>query len=133
MIKPKWNKKFECGHERIDQEHQIFITLIGNTSKAAELQHSSTTRSLLIEIRIYAEFHFLSEENLMIEADYPDHAKHKDAHIKLLAALDSKINEFDEGTVQLDKVADFLFEWFTKHTTDADKKMAAYLINNQSD
>ena len=131
MINTEWDEKFESGHERIDQEHLIFLNLIRNASKAAESQYSSTTRSLLIEIRKYADFHFSSEEGLMIEANYPDYERHRDAHTKLLSSLDNKIGEFDNETVQLDEVAAFLFEWFSLHTTTADKRMAAYLLKNQ--
>ena len=131
MIHTNWDKKFESGHERIDQEHKIFYALIENASKAAESHHSSTTRSLLVEIRKYAEFHFLSEEKLMLKTNYPDYEKHKMAHTKLLESLDGKIIEFDKETVKLDEVAAYLFDWFTKHTLIVDKKMATYLLQNQ--
>ena len=131
MNKKEWENRIKSGHESIDQEHQIFFTLISNASKAAESQYSSTTRSLLIEIRKFAEFHFASEEELMVATSYPDYEHHRNAHIKLLESLQHKISEFDNETVQLNEITKFLFEWFTKHTTEADSKMAAFLLKNQ--
>ena len=130
-INTQWDKKFEVGHPRIDHEHQVFLDLIRNVSLASERQESDqwTTR-LLEEIKKYAEFHFLSEENIMFRIDYPEYNAHHKQHLELLATLADKIHRFSSGQIELDSVVDFLFEWFAIHTTQTDKKLAQYL--NQS-
>ncbi|MCU7924131.1 MAG: hypothetical protein KZQ88_15690 [Candidatus Thiodiazotropha sp. (ex Dulcina madagascariensis)] len=61
-----WDKKFELGHERIDFEHSTISAEAGNGSGKERILR------LLAELRKYAEFHFLSEENEMLKVNYPD-------------------------------------------------------------
>jgi hemerythrin len=82
---------------------------------------------LLTEVRKYAEFHFYSEENIMLDAEYPEYAKHKEEHEVLLANLDYHFHQYRLGASNLDEVVDFMFNWFALHTTGSDKKLAGYI------
>jgi hemerythrin len=128
MIKVEWSKGFEVGHERIDFEHKIFLNLIRDASR---LQLSGTTRERVLmhlnEVKQYAVFHFTSEENIMFDVDYPDIEAHKKEHHMLLALFDSRIHEYRSGSIDLDEVVAFLFEWFALHTTQVDTRLAKYI------
>ena len=59
-----WDNKFEVGHERIDSEHRIFLSLIRDLSVEAESKAGKPrVERTLNEIYKYADFHFTSEEN----------------------------------------------------------------------
>ncbi|MBK1650364.1 hemerythrin [Rhabdochromatium marinum] len=120
--------KFSIGHDRIDHEHQVFLDLMINVSRANE-DGSSQERvlRLLEEVKKYAEFHFFSEENVMIDAKYPEYDAHHKEHRILIAALDSKVYDYCAGQLDLDALVEFLFEWFALHTTGSDKRIAQYL------
>lgn len=132
MINTEWDKKFEIGHELIDQEHQLFLRLIKKASQTADMGETSKARNLLIEIKKYAAFHFFSEENLMQEIDYPDYQNHRAMHNMVLSNIDDMIVRLDMGLVKLDEVVDFLFEWFALHTTSADKQITAFINKQKS-
>jgi len=73
----KWDHRYELGNERIDAEHRIFLGLIVDFHDAA-IQGASKDKLIRIlnEISKYAEFHFVSEENIMTEYHYPEQKYH---------------------------------------------------------
>ncbi len=129
MIAVQWDKKFELGHERIDFEHRIFLNLIRSVSEEADKgsNDSDKLKRLLKEIRKYAEFHFISEENIMIDHAYVDYELHQREHTALLSHMDDKIHDFHAGNINIEQVVEFLFMWFALHTTHEDKKLAGFL------
>lgn len=128
MIKLQWDSKFEVGHERIDHEHQVFLNLIRSASDAAD-NGSSKARvlRLLTEVQKYAEFHFVSEENIMIDIDYPEYSAHHQEHTRLLARLEDEFLAYGNDEISLEHIVDFLFEWFAIHTTRRDQQLAQYI------
>lgn len=121
-----WDKKYEVGHTRIDFEHQIFLDLIKAVDRARELSRGHQRR-MLAEVEKYAEFHFLSEENMMIDTGFPERAYHIQEHNQLLAIFKNKIYEFEHEELKLDEMLGFLLQWFALHTSQVDKKLADHL------
>jgi len=128
MIDIKWDDKFSVGHERIDQEHKIFLGLIKAVSIAAdEAIPKEKILRILVEIKKYADFHFYSEENLMIDSGYPDYEEHKKEHQLLLARFDGQLHDYRDDAIDLDELIGFIFQWFALHTTGIDKKLAVHI------
>ena len=128
MIDIQWEQGFAVGHERIDHEHQVFLDLIKNASLADE-EDAPKERilRLLEEVRKYADFHFFSEENIMLDTGYPDYDAHRQEHRRLLAHLDDQVFRYHAGVSPLSALVEFLFEWFALHTTRTDKRFAQFL------
>lgn len=124
-----WDNKFEVGHERIDAEHRIFLSLIRDLSIEAEsgAKRQRIERTLQ-EIFKYADFHFTSEENIMADVDYPRLTAHKHTHDRLLAQYKNKVYEFHADVQEPEKIVTFLFQWFALHTTQDDKRIADFLV-----
>ena len=88
-----------------------------------------TDRSALIaELNAYARFHFISEENMMAKANYPQLEDHRKHHLDLISKLNSR-----EAMLQLEKsdksaqhIVDFLVSWFVNHTTGEDRLFADF-------
>lgn len=133
MINILWDQKFEVGHERIDAEHRIFLNLIRALSLADE-DDSNKARilRLLLEVEKYAEFHFISEENIMIDVGYPDYAAHRHEHLLLLSRLEEEFHAYNNDDISLEHVVDFLFEWFALHTTQRDIDIARHIAHHAS-
>ncbi len=128
MIKIIWDNKYSVGNERIDHEHQVFLDLIKCASLAGD-EHLSKERVLrmLIEVKKYAEFHFVSEENIMLDAEYPDYEVHKKEHDILLSRFDGFFHNYMLDACEMDEVVEFMFEWFALHTTTVDQELGRYL------
>lgn len=124
----QWDSRYALGHERIDAEHQIFLNLIVQFNDLSQ-QGASMDKLLrtLREIIKYAEFHFVSEENVMLDCSYPDYPHHTDLHQRLLAKVQDEMFRLKSGQAQPTEVFDFLFEWFALHTTQEDRKLVEFL------
>ena len=124
----QWDNKYNLGHEKVDAEHHIFLNLIVEFDALATqgVSQDKLIRTLK-EIGKYAEFHFLSEENLMIDCDYPDLGKHMNLHRQLIATLEDQLFRLNAGTCIPNQVFDFLFQWFALHTSSEDKKLVSFI------
>ncbi len=120
----QWRSCYEVGDKRIDTEHRIFLGLIAQLAddigRGRERERIERT---FAEIVKYGEFHFLSEENLMIESGYPEYSRHKAIHDRLLADLRGIQAERRDG----DALIEFVVDWFTKHTVSEDTRIANHL------
>lgn len=130
----RWEGKYEVGHQRIDFEHRIFLDLINNyRDKLEQGAGKESLLRILREIIKYAEFHFLSEENIMAEWRYPELERHAELHRHLLSEVSEKISGLDK--LSMDGIEpimfySFLVDWFIHHTIEVDKKLADYLRNS---
>ena len=123
-----WDKKYEVGNERIDFEHHIFLDLVTSFSdKIAQGASKEQMLRLLKEIGKYADFHFTSEENMMIDSSYPDMDRHAELHALLIADLHDITGRFSSEHLAAKEVFDFLFQWFALHTSQEDKLLALHI------
>lgn len=123
-----WDSKFEIGHDRIDSEHRIFLGLIRELSMQAEHDDNpARTDRLIREIYKYADFHFLSEENLMEDVGYPFLADHRRHHSVLLSELRDFMVDQRNGSRNTGEIVEFLFVWFAMHTSQEDRQITDYL------
>ena len=133
MVEIVWQKWFELGNFRIDSEHRVFLDLIMglNHDHQAGIAADKLARSLK-EIHKYAEFHFLSEENMMIDIGYPQLGLHAAEHAKLLRALERNIETLLAGEDVLEEFLTFLYEWFSDHTIGTDYRLTQYIASKES-
>lgn len=126
-INLEWDEKFSVGHERIDFEHRIFLGLIRELSLQVEKgTPAERIRRTLREVYKYADFHFLSEENIMADVDFPQFAEHQHHHQRLLAELRDASIRCGDGEYA-DEIVEFLFQWFALHTTQEDRRIAEHM------
>lgn len=124
----EWTEKLLIGVPRIDFEHQIFADLINSLAERVEqgADRLAIVRTLR-EVLKYAEFHFVSEENLMVEANYPRLREHAAIHQRLLQTLTAKSMALAAQEIDERAVLDFLVNWFVEHTAREDPLFAAYV------
>jgi hemerythrin len=124
-----WDSKYETGVERIDFEHRIFVGLIKDLHDAVQAGQPRIKLTRIVdEIRLYAAFHFLSEENIMLDNGFPDYAEHRGEHQRLLSLLDDHAHAFStDASHSGEEIVEFVFEWFALHTTQIDKQIALYI------
>ena len=125
-----WRKKYELGVKEIDFQHHYFVELINRLNSDLREQPDPSQRGYLIaELNAYARFHFLSEENLMRKARYPGLEQHRKHHYELIDSLDSRggLLQVDYTPHKVDRVIEFLFDWFLHHTLNEDRLFADFL------
>jgi hemerythrin-like metal-binding protein len=125
-----WNQKYDLGIEDIDLQHHFFLNLINRLSKDLFASNNPDHQlSLISELNSYANFHFISEENMMREAGYPELETHKKHHFDIIESLCIEGNNFrlEPSQKELEKIISLLVDWFINHTSKEDKLFADYL------
>jgi hemerythrin len=127
MLRAEWKTSYETGHPRIDFEHRIFLELILQIE--SELLREAPVEIIgrrMTELFKYADFHFYSEESIMIDIGYPDFEMHHRIHISLLEELRRYILSMSIDLIRKADLIGFLVDWFSNHTTREDVKLAAF-------
>ncbi len=124
----EWDDNLLIGNERIDFEHRLFLNLVADF-QASRLSNAPLEKlnRILQEVLRYAEFHFQSEENLMIDCNYPDIDQHKLSHMHLINKFVMKTHGMELGKYSPKEVEDFLVDWLVSHIKNEDRKISEYL------
>lgn len=81
MEKIIWDESFSVGIQEIDEQHKELIRMINKLIGREDISVGSETISdILNEMTQYAGYHFQTEEQYMLEYDYPDYSSHKNQH-----------------------------------------------------
>jgi hemerythrin len=124
----EWNESFSSGIEEVDNQHKELIKLIQRLKITQEKRlPKEFVLRILQETAKYSEYHFISEENLMLVTKYPDFKRHESEHKKLLHSLAYKIKSYQDDLEPLASLITFLTNWFTSHTREEDAKIGVYL------
>ena len=123
-----WDHKYDVGIERIDAQHHIFLSLVGEF-QSARVAGANVEKldNILNEIVLYAKYHFFSESNVMKEHHYPGLEEHHILHFSLINDLSNKMTGLHLGLNEAHDVEKFLIEWFAGHTTNEDAKFGRFL------
>ncbi|MBU4045006.1 MAG: hemerythrin family protein, partial [Gammaproteobacteria bacterium] len=82
---------------------------------------------ILLEIKKFTEFHFLSEENLMSELRYPGLADHERIHSELLGQLNVFIAKINRKQETPEDILPQIVSWVANHVVSEDLKIAEYV------
>lgn len=123
-----WDDKLRIGNDLIDDEHRLMVMLCKKLDCAIRenVPKNQLVRTVL-EMKKFAEFHFVSEENLMLESGYPGYAMHEKIHSQLLLQLDVVAGRINQGTADPQETLEFIWNWLGTHIENEDMKIGVYL------
>ncbi len=123
-----WKKELELGNEMIDTQHRMLVLLLKKLDIALtnHLEHK-VIMGILLEIKKFTEFHFLSEENLMAELHYPGLEAHERIHSELLAQLNVFIAQINRKQQTPQEILPQIVTWVANHVVSEDLKIAEYV------
>ena len=128
MLDIIWDQTYSVNIAEIDRQHQKFTAMLDMLFEAIEAGRSQGALSeILRELVAYAEYHFDTEEKLMIQHHYPEFGAHHKEHEKFRAKIAEFYKGFREGkeTITGD-VAKFMTYWIADHVMKTDKKYASF-------
>ncbi|MBW8078417.1 MAG: hypothetical protein GJU76_10165 [Gallionella sp.] len=122
-----WQKKLELGNDMIDMQHRIQVLLCRKLDMAIKTKQSDQTiRWIIIELKKFTEFHFVSEENLMHEIDYPEAGEHALIHTELMMQFDMMVAKISHHKEFPEDLLYFLNKWLVQHVAVEDLKIAEF-------
>ena len=131
-----WNDGYLLNIDSIDKQHIKFFKLydvIMSMSKSEE--NSFRLKEVLDELQEYTNYHFLTEETLMQNANSPGY----DLHVIQHDFFRNKINEFlmaynYQNKVLLDQIVIFMRKWLLSHISNMDREyvdsVQQYILKN---
>ncbi|MDD2700251.1 MAG: bacteriohemerythrin [Sideroxydans sp.] len=126
-----WKKELEIDNEMIDTQHRMLVLLLKKLDLAltSRMDHK-VVMGIMLEIKKFTEFHFLSEENLMAELRYPGLADHERIHSELLAVLNVFIAQINRKQEAPEDILPQIVSWVANHVVSEDLKIAEYVRNS---
>lgn len=126
----QWKTSLELHNDLIDTQHRIIVLLCRKLDIAIKTKESDQTiRWVMLELKKFVEFHFVSEENLMHEIGYPDVDEHALIHTDLLMQLDMMLAKISHHKEFPEDLLYFLNQWVVNHLVSEDMKIARFIAH----
>ena len=120
----EWDGKYSVGISRIDDGHRQFIDIINMAIATNESSDNpGELREVLYRITKYAINHFSTEENYMIEFNYPEYQYHKEEHHDFSRKVIAYCERVNDGDSQIsNEILEYLKRWLINHIQVTDRK-----------
>ncbi len=120
----KWDNKYSVNVSMIDEEHKKFIDIINRATYIKKYNDNPKGISeILVEMTVYAQEHFRTEETYMINFEYYDYKSHIDEHNNFSKMISNYCNKLMDGDLDvIDEVLEDLKQWLVNHIQGTDKK-----------
>ncbi|MDQ6973378.1 MAG: bacteriohemerythrin, partial [Mariprofundaceae bacterium] len=131
-----WNKNFETGIARIDEQHQKLVYLINKVANHfTQYSETDVTDQILNELSDYTLYHFQSEEKIWDEflPEATETIQHQQTHQDFMDRIMSfreKDLRLNESTIH--ELLAFLTHWLSFHILDTDRYMAHIVLAMQA-
>ncbi len=128
----EWDDKYSVGISKIDDEHKQFIDIVNKAIAIKEhYDNPEELREVLHSITMYAITHFATEENYMIEFNYPEYQYHKEEHHDFSRKVIQYCERVTDGDTQVaNEILEYLKQWLVNHIQVTDKKYVDCFIRN---
>jgi hemerythrin-like metal-binding protein len=128
-----WKAEYSVGVDAIDDQHKYLLNLIGRIDIATEDSDAAAIVEAIVDVRRYAEIHFVEEEDLMREIEYPDLDNHKAMHQRFLEKANEFLDELEQNPLAVSaEISNYLSNWWTHHIKKTDAKFARHLLNHET-
>jgi len=131
MALMQWSPTFETKIKKIDEQHQVLVTILNSLHDAMLRGDSNNEMGKLLEKLVsYTVTHFKTEEEYFDKHGYPESVKHKTEHKNLATKAGELLTDHKAGkTVVSADLMYFLKDWLKNHMLTEDKKYGPYLIS----
>ncbi|KIM06573.1 MAG: hypothetical protein KU38_12785 [Sulfurovum sp. FS08-3] len=132
-----WNSTFETGMEEIDRQHRLLVDTINQASHLLRDEYlQEDLRTIVNNLIRYTQFHFETEEQLMLERHYShqsphDYEKHIEEHFEFSTKVLEIHQQIQEGkSIEGEEIINYLCQWLVGHILHTDQVMVQTLYKN---
>ena len=117
MTEVAWSEKLSVGIQQVDDEHQNLVAVLNQLDEAMRTGKGTRVMSeILAQLIQYTQIHFNSEEELMLECQYPKLKLHQAQHRQLVQKVVKYQQKFEKSGKRITKeMMEFLNYWLTNH------------------
>ena len=128
-----WDDDLLLGSEQVDmQHHQMFELLSSLVRACADGTDTAKLKETLDFLVNYTVQHFLDEESLQIQCNYPDYEAHRQKHEDFKNTISGLVQRFSESGSSAElssEVNKFIVRWLIDHILYEDKKIGLHIRN----
>jgi len=123
----KWTPDLSLDHPLIDEQHQKLFDIVNLLIENADVNQEFIKKTLA-DLKTYSELHFIEEEAILADRNYPGLEDHKFEHRFFIRRITSFCKEVvDENKELSEKMLEFLADWIKHHTFEEDQDYKKYL------
>jgi hemerythrin-like metal-binding protein len=127
MAIANWNSRFETGIGSIDSQHQSLFEAMNKLADAYRLGVAKVQAEESLGFLVqYTHEHFLAEEKVMRDMDYPGLGPHMALHAELMEQAHAMQASHAQGSPTTMEVTIFLADWLKHHIHEADMDYVAF-------
>lgn len=123
-----WTDDYLTGIRQIDEQHRwlVYVTnrLYDEISKP--VLDKNMIGDILYSLLDYAMNHFMVEENLFKQHNYPESEAHRAEHNKFKQTAADLLDKHDSGEMVNKKALKFLKDWLNHHILKIDQKYVSF-------
>ncbi len=119
-----WKDEYKIDHGVIDAQHQQLFNLANQIITVSDT--NELTRMLMLLYQ-HVRVHFLAEENLMKETNYPRYQNHVEAHNQMLDRLVEISKTVPAQCWNTADIQHFVNRWVLVHILDEDMQLVQHL------
>lgn len=126
--KSVWKQQYSVGIDLIDDQHRYLINLIDRIDTAIEENDSIVIVQTVLDMKLYSEIHFVEEEELMRNAEYPGFEHHVKLHQQFIEKTDMFLDEIEQTPLAATaEISTYLKNWLVLHIQRADSLYAQFI------
>ncbi|MCF6178089.1 MAG: bacteriohemerythrin [Geopsychrobacter sp.] len=124
-----WKDCYATGIEQCDEEHRDLVIRINSLYEAIRNKDAVEKLPRIIDDLVkYTLAHFVHEEELMAQHEYPELNEHQQKHADLKTRVEEFKAQLETGDEQLPlKLFNFLRAWLLEHIVEVDQRYASFL------
>jgi hemerythrin len=128
-----WSTAISVNVKLIDDQHKKLFEIL---NRALLMKERGADREEMIdvlrELADYSDYHFRTEDNYMLDNNYPLFQNHRREHGQYLRKLGALLQAYEKAEAGLpDEISAFLEQWLLKHVSESDQRYARYFRSNQ--
>ncbi|MFH7245181.1 MAG: bacteriohemerythrin [Spirulina sp.] len=126
----QWRPEYETGYTLIDDQHRSLFHAINALHSAILMGRGEDLLPRTLKIlESYTTIHFETEENFMVEFQYPGYQDHAEKHRQLRQRVEAFLAQETQVTDRwlALRVSRFLTDWLINHIKAEDQRMIDFL------
>ena len=122
---------YKVGIDSVDQEHRFLIGIYNDlVTKIGSGMSTDTLDGIVKKLFDYADYHFASEERVMLSTDYPGIELHRRQHESFVRTLNDLVTDrSDDRGADLNRLVAFVGTWIRGHILVTDKQLGEYVLS----
>ena len=124
-----WTSELELGIEEIDNQHKELVRLANvlHDEISGPAPQREAIGAVLEGLVDYTHNHFIVEEVMFQQHDYPDTPAHKAQHDSFTGKAMDLLMRFEDGEEVTFEALDFLKDWLVHHICEVDRSYLPFL------